>query len=39
MDKVKVYNYADDNTAPYAYKKAETMKTTRSHMHYDWLVR
>ena len=28
MDKVKVYNYADDNTASYAHKNAETMKTT-----------
>ena len=28
MDKVKVYNYADDNTASYAHKKADTMKTT-----------
>ena len=28
MDKVKVYNYADDNTASYAHKRTETTKTT-----------
>ena len=28
LDKVKMYNYADDNTESYARKNEETMKTT-----------
>ena len=28
MDKVKVYNYANDNTASYTHKRTETTKTT-----------
>ena len=28
LDKVKMYNYADDNTELYAHRKAEIMKST-----------
>ena len=28
LDKVKMYNYADDNTESYAHRKAEVMKST-----------
>ena len=28
LDKVKMYNYADDNTESYAHRKAEVMEST-----------